>query len=40
VLRGLIYGFFIETMPLPRAGRRDLLAQRAQEIASVFLPAS
>jgi AcrR family transcriptional regulator len=40
VLRGLIYGFFIETMPLPRADRRDLLAQRAQEIASVFLPSS
>jgi AcrR family transcriptional regulator len=36
VLRGLIYGFFIELMALPARDRRDLLANRADEIATVF----
>lgn len=37
VLRGLIYGFFIETMPLPGADRHGFLDKRAAEIASVFV---
>jgi AcrR family transcriptional regulator len=39
VVRGLVYGFFIETMPLAPRDRRTYLAQRAIEIASVFVPA-
>lgn len=38
VLRGVVYGFFIEMMPLPAADRRRILAKRAAEIASVFAP--
>jgi AcrR family transcriptional regulator len=37
VLRGLIYGFFIEMMPLPRASRAVFLAQRAEEVAAVVI---
>jgi AcrR family transcriptional regulator len=36
VARGLIYGFFIELMPLPAPDRRTHLAKRADEIARVF----
>ena len=38
VLRGLIYGFFIEYLPLPYDDRMRYLAQRADEIADVVLP--
>jgi len=37
VLRGLIYGFFIEMMPLPREARATFLAQRAEEVAAVVI---
>jgi len=40
VLRGLVYGFFVETMPLPAADRDRFLAQRAAEIAAVLSPAT
>lgn len=36
VLRGLVYGFFIELMALPAPDRREHLARRADEIAAVF----
>lgn len=38
VLRGAIYGFFIEYLPLPYDDRMRYLAQRAEEIAQVLLP--
>lgn len=38
VLRGLVYGFFVEMMPLPAADRSAHLARRAREIAAVFVP--
>jgi AcrR family transcriptional regulator len=38
VLRGSVYGFFIEYMPLPYEDRMQLLAQRADEIAMVLIP--
>jgi AcrR family transcriptional regulator len=37
VLRGSIYGFFIEYLPLPYEDRMRLLAQRADEIAEVLI---
>jgi len=37
VLRGLIYGFFIEMMPLPREARAAFLGPRAEEVASVVI---
>ncbi len=37
VLRGLIYGFFIEMMPLPRDARATFLRQRADEVAAVVV---
>jgi AcrR family transcriptional regulator len=36
LLRGAIYGFFIEYLPLPRRDRDILLATRADEIAGVL----
>jgi AcrR family transcriptional regulator len=39
VLRGSIYGFFIEYLPLPYDDRMRLLAQRSDEIAEVLVPA-
>jgi hypothetical protein len=39
VLRGVVYGFFIEYLPLPFADRMHFLSQRADEIAEVFVPA-
>jgi hypothetical protein len=39
VLRGVVYGFFIEYLPLPFADRMQFLSQRADEIAEVFVPA-
>jgi AcrR family transcriptional regulator len=38
VLRGLIYGFFIEYLPLPYDDRMRYLEQRAAEIAETLLP--
>ena len=38
VLRGTIYGFFVEVLPLPRDDRVRLLLQRAAEIARVIVP--
>lgn len=38
VLRGLIYGFFVEHLPLPAAERTRLLDRRAAEVAAVILP--
>ena len=38
VLRGSIYGFFIEYLPLPFDDRMRYLSQRADEIAEVFVP--
>lgn len=38
VLRGTIYGFFVEVLPLPRADRVRLLSERAGEIARVLVP--
>lgn len=38
VLRGVIYGFFVEHLPLAVDDRRRLLARRAEEIALVFVP--
>jgi hypothetical protein len=38
VLRGSIYGFFIEYLPLPFDDRMRYLGQRADEIAEVFVP--
>ena len=40
VLRGLIYGFFIEYLPLPYDDRMRFLAQRAREIAGVIFAPS
>ena len=40
VLRGTIYGFFVEVLPLPRDDRVRLLLQRAAEIARVIVPDS
>jgi len=37
VLRGLIYGFFVEHLPLPVDDRRRLLSRRADEVASIVL---
>ena len=39
VLRGLIYGFFIESLPLPLADRGRILAGRADETGRVVFPA-
>jgi len=38
VLRGLIYGFFVEHLPLAAPERTRLLARRAVEVAAVILP--
>jgi AcrR family transcriptional regulator len=38
VLRGVVYGFFIEYLPLPFADRMHFLSQRADEIAEVLVP--
>jgi AcrR family transcriptional regulator len=40
VLRGTIYGFFVENLPLPYDDRMRFLARRAREVAAVLLPAS
>jgi AcrR family transcriptional regulator len=37
VLRGLIYGFFVENLPLPAADRMQFLDKRATEISRVVL---
>jgi hypothetical protein len=37
VLRGLIYGFFIETLPLPTDDRFTYLGDRAREIGAVMV---
>lgn len=37
VLRGLVYGFFVENLPLPAADRMHFLDKRADEIARVVL---
>ena len=39
VLRGLVYGFFIEYLPLPYDDRMRFLAQRADEISEVIFPS-
>jgi len=39
VLRGLLYGFFIEYLPLPYDDRMRFLDQRASEIAEVIFPS-
>ncbi len=36
MLRGLVYGFFVENLTLPPAERRVVLRERATEIASVL----
>jgi AcrR family transcriptional regulator len=38
VLRGSIFGFFIEYLPLPFEDRMRYLGQRADEVARVLLP--
>ena len=38
VLRGLVYGFFIEYLPLPYDDRMRYLGQRADEIAATLVP--
>jgi len=38
VLRGVIYGFFIEHLPLGLDDRQRLLARRADEVAAVLIP--
>jgi AcrR family transcriptional regulator len=38
VLRGAVYGFFVEHLPLPVEERAGLLARRAEEIAVVLVP--
>lgn len=38
VLRGTIYGFFVEVLPLPRDDRVRFLLQRAREISRVVVP--
>jgi len=35
-LRGLLYGFYIENLPLSRAERSGILSRRATEVASVL----
>jgi AcrR family transcriptional regulator len=40
VLRGLIYGFFVEHLPLPHEDRMRYLRQRAREAAAVFMPTT
>lgn len=40
VLRGAVYGFFVEVLPLPRDDRVRLLRSRAAEIAQVLVPAA
>jgi len=37
VVRGLIYGFFVEHLPIPGEERTRRLARRAEEIADVLL---
>jgi AcrR family transcriptional regulator len=37
VLRGVVYGFFVEHLPLPGRDRDLLLARRADDVADVFL---
>lgn len=39
VLRGSIYGFFIEYLPLPYEDRMKFLSQRADEVAEVLAPS-
>lgn len=39
VLRGSVYGFFIEYLPLAFEDRMEFLAQRADEIAEVLIPS-
>ena len=38
VLRGMIYGFYIENLPLGRGDRIKSLKKRAVEVASVLVP--
>lgn len=40
VLRGLIFGFFVEYLPLPYDDRMRYLGQRADEIAVTVLPTA
>lgn len=40
VLRGLIYGFFVENLPLAPADRTHFLGKRADDIARVLVPAA
>jgi len=37
VLRGMVFGFFIELLPLPYEDRMQFLAKRADEIATVLI---
>ncbi len=37
-LRGVIYGFFVEHLPLASVDRNRFLSKRAEEVAEVFLP--
>jgi AcrR family transcriptional regulator len=36
VLRGVVYGFFVEYLPLGEPDRQQLLTRRAAEVATVF----
>jgi AcrR family transcriptional regulator len=38
VLRGVIYGFFVENLPLTRRDRAAFLRKRAAEVAAVLAP--
>jgi len=38
-LRGVIYGFFVEHLPLAPTDRTRFLTRRASEVAEVFVPA-
>jgi AcrR family transcriptional regulator len=40
VLRGVIYGFFVEHLPLPAGDRERILAKRADEVAKLLAPPS
>jgi AcrR family transcriptional regulator len=40
VLRGCVYGFFVEYLPLPRADRDPFFRKRADEMARVFMAAA
>ncbi len=38
VLRAVVYGFYVETIPLPVGDRQALRGPRASEVASIFVP--